>query len=546
MTEQENKSDINRIYSIIDNLQQRLDRIENILNLETEGNISNVQTVAIESESSEDMEFRLGEKWFGKIGIIVFLLAVINFIIFPISIFSQTLVLAVGFSISLIMIAGSQIGKEYLKNLAGYIFGGGMILFYLSILRLKYFSSAPIINDQLTIVSLLFLTAIVSMILSLKNKSISLTGISVILICLANLLSNITIIFFSVLIAICLATIVIGITNNWKSFPLTGIILTYFTLLLWTINNPLVTGKIIFVNNYMLTLFFVPIIILIYGIANALQTQETDDGNWSYKISIANSVGGFGLFAIIVLGTNFAENGLLFIVLSIALFVLAILHWKKHHSRLSTFFYSMLAYGSFSLAIIAKVDTQNALILLCWQSLVVVSTALWFRSKFIVVANFFIFIIILLSFVFSADRLNTLTASFGVVALISARVINWQKKRLELKTENLRNAYLLVAFLILPIVIYNNVAVHLVGIALIGLSLFYYIVGKLINNKKYRLLATGNLIIALAYIIIFGFVSEQTAYKVFSFFLASITLIIVSIVYTKDRAKEKNDSVLNQ
>ena len=166
MTEHENKSDINRIYSIIDNLQQRLDRIETKLNLETEENISTVQTVAIESESSEDMEFRLGEKWFGKIGIIVFLLAVINFLIFPIGIFSQTLVLAVGFSISLIMMAGSQIREDYLKNFAGYILGGGVILFYLSIMRLKYFSSAPIINDQFTIVSLLFFTALVSMILS--------------------------------------------------------------------------------------------------------------------------------------------------------------------------------------------------------------------------------------------------------------------------------------------------------------------------------------------------------------------------------------------
>jgi len=546
MTEHENKSDINRIYSIIDNLQQRLDRIETKLNLETEENISTVQTVAIESESSEDMEFRLGEKWFGKIGIIVFLLAVINFLIFPIGIFSQTLVLAVGFSISLIMMAGSQIREDYLKNFAGYILGGGVILFYLSIMRLKYFSSAPIINDQFTIVSLLFFTALVSMILSLKNKSIALTGISVILFCVANLLSNTTMIFFPVLIAICLATIVIGITYNWKSFPLTGIILTYFTLLLWTINNPFVTGKIIFVNNYMVGLVFVPIIILLYGIANALQTKETNDSNWSYKISIANSVGGFGLFAIILIGTNLAENGLLFIVLSIALFILAILHWNKHHSKLSTFFYSMLAYASFSVAIVSKVDTQNALILLCWQSLVVVSTALWFRSKFIVVANFFIFILILFSFVFSADKLQFTTASFGIVALISARVINWQKKRLELITENLRNAYLLVAFVIFPIVVFNNLPNHLVGIALIGLSFFYYIVGKLINNKKYRLMATGNSIIALGYIIVFGFVSENTTYKVFSFFLASVTLLIVSIVYTKVRLKEKNNSVLNQ
>ena len=203
----------------------------------------------------------------------------------------------------------------------------------------------------------------------------------------------------------------------------------------------------------------------------------------------------------------------------------------------------MLAYAALSVSIVLTFSSPNYFIWLCWQSLAVVSTALWFRSKFIVIANFFIFLSIILAYLASAGAASTSAISFGLVALISARIMNWQKERLELKTENLRIAYLVVAFLIIPFVLYINLPSHFIGISYIALALIYYILGKLLNNKRYRLLASGTLILSIVYIFIFGITSSDTTYKIFSFLLVSVALVIISIVYAKVRAKEKNSVV---
>jgi hypothetical protein len=203
----------------------------------------------------------------------------------------------------------------------------------------------------------------------------------------------------------------------------------------------------------------------------------------------------------------------------------------------------MLAYAALSVSIILTFSSPNYFIWLCWQSLAVVSTALWFRSKFIVVANFFIFIMIALAYFASTGGIDiSISAlSFGAVALISARIMNWKKERLELQTDNLRNAYLIVAFLLIPFVLYINLPSQFVGISYIGLAVAYYLFGKIINNKKYRLMASGTLLLSIIYIFIFGITSSNTTYKIFSFLLVSIALVIISIVYAKIRTKEKQE-----
>ncbi|HEX9252782.1 MAG TPA: hypothetical protein VF870_11110, partial [Ignavibacteriaceae bacterium] len=198
-------------------------------------------------------------------------------------------------------------------------------------------------------------------------------------------------------------------------------------------------------------------------------------------------------------------------------------------------------YAALSVAIVLTFPSPDYFIWLCWQSLAVVSTALWFRSKFIVIANFFIFLSIILAYLAIAGETSVSAVSFGIVALISARIMNWQKERLELKTENLRIAYLVIAFLILPLVLYINLPSQLVGISFIALAFIYYVLGKIINNKKYRLMASGTLLLSIVYIFIFGITSSDTTYKIFSFLLVSLALVIISIVYAKIRTKEKSD-----
>jgi hypothetical protein len=294
------------------------------------------------------------------------------------------------------------------------------------------------------------------------------------------------------------------------------------------------------IQAWNLNLLVIPVYILIFGVANVNKVSEEIDDFYSIQKTILNSVFGFGLFLLIAINSNLSIAGWLNLITSIVLLLLASLHWTKQKSKFSTFVYSMLAYASLSVSIMLLSSFPNYFIWLCWQSLAVVSTALWFRSKFIVVANFFIFILIFISYLATKGVEMPIGAlSFGLVALISARIMNWQKERLELKTDILRIAYLVVAFILNPFVLYLNLPTHFVGISYIGLALVYYFIGRIISNQKYRLMATGTLILSIVYIFIFGLTSSNTTYKIISFLLVSIAFVFISIVYAKARAKEK-------
>jgi hypothetical protein len=301
--------------------------------------------------------------------------------------------------------------------------------------------------------------------------------------------------------------------------------------------------EMMIIPNWNLNLLIIPLYMIIYGAASANKVLDEVDDFFSIQKTTFNSIGGFGLFLFISLNSNHNIAGLLNFGLSLVLLSLAALHWTKQKSKFSTFLYSMLAYAALSVSIILTFSSPNYFIWLCWQSLAVVSTALWFRSKFIVLANFVIFILIALSYFATTGGLDiSLSAlSFGAVALISARIMNWKKERLELKTDNLRIAYLGLAFLLIPFVLYINLPIEFVGISYIVLAFAYYLFGKVINNKKYRLMASGTLVLSIVYIFIFGITSSNTTYKIFSFLLVSIALVIISIVYAKIRAKEKQE-----
>jgi len=544
MTEIIENKELNKLVSMLDNINARLSAIEATMNLpkNTKLDLTESEIIPVEKESSEDLEFRLGEQWFGKIGIIAFLLAVFNFLVLPFDNIPNTLVLFTGYIISFVLITASIFGKKFLKNLDGYTMGSGLILLFVSTLRLHFFSADPFLTNKILLFVLLFLVTGVALAISLKRESVYLTTWALIFFFSAALISDSAILIFAVLILGGLGVSHLDKKNNWNSLSIFAILFTYMVHLIWYLNNPILGKEMMIILDWKLNLLFIPVYLLIYGAANASKVSEEVDDFYSIQKTTFNSVGGFGLFIFIALNSDYNIAGLLNFGLSLVLLSLASLHWTKQKSKFSTFLYSMLAYAALSVSIVLTFSSPDYFIWLCWQSIAVVSTALWFRSKFIVVANFFIFISIILSYLAIAVEASVSAISFGLVALISARIMNWQKERLELKTENLRIAYLVIAFIIIPLVLFSNLPSQLVGISYIALAFIYYMLGKLINNKKYRLMASGTLILSIIYIFIFGITSSDTTYKIFSFLLVSAALVIISIVYAKVRAKEKQSA----
>ena len=222
-----------------------------------------------------------------------------------------------------------------------------------------------------------------------------------------------------------------------------------------------------------------------------------------------------------------------YLLASIIFLTIAIAFWLREKSRYSTFIYAMFGYLALSIAIITEFNSPELFILLCWQSLLVVSTAVWFRSKFIVVANFVIYLIIFIAYLAVEGKVDLISISFGIVALLSARILNWKKDRLELKTEQMRNAYLLSALFIIPYALYFAMPDRLISISWIAVAVLYYVLSIILKNKKYRWMALFTLLLTVVYVFIIGFTSSDPTYRIISFIALGTVMIIVSLVYKR-------------
>ena len=219
---------------------------------------------------------------------------------------------------------------------------------------------------------------------------------------------------------------------------------------------------------------------------------------------------------------------------------LAVTFWMTEHSRFSTFLYAMFGYMALSVALMKAFSPPGLFVWLSLQSLLVLSTAIWFRSRFIVVANFFIFLAIILGYLLVTEGENGMSLGFGVVALVSARILNWQQNRLELKTEMMRNAYLTSAFIAFPYALYFLMPSGYVVIAWVGVALFYYLMSALIKKQKYRWMGHLTLGISVLYVMVIGIIQLEQTYRIFSFLLLGIVLLVVSLIFTRARARRKS------
>jgi uncharacterized membrane protein len=123
------------------------------------------------------------------------------------------------------------------------------------------------------------------------------------------------------------------------------------------------------------------------------------------------------------------------------------------------------------------------------------------------------------------------------VALLSARILNWKKDQLELKTEQMRNAYLLTALLIIPYSLYHMIPSGYVAFSWIVVAILYYVFSLILKNVKYRYMSLATFMLTVLYVFVLGITSEETVFKILSFLVLGAALVIISIVYTRNKNK---------
>jgi hypothetical protein len=545
MSPSSGKQKNNSISDRLKNIEARLDQIEARLKLrpgdqEIDESTSSLIPENI-SETMDILEFRIGQYWFAKAGIIVLALGIVFLMTFP----YQTLPSFFPSLIGYILVAGiltlSYLWRESLAFISRYLLGGGLILLYFATLRLHFFSDKPVLSNNAFFLALLIIVVLISLIIAAKRKSVYLSSLILTLGYVTAVVSENSIIIFGILTLMAIVTVYLKLKYKWEGLFIYGIILTYFFHLIWFINNPFLGNRIQLVSSPGINTYFILLYAIIFALGNLLRSKEILENNFVIISTFLNSFGAYSLYFLITI-TKFSSH-LVFshLLASIVFLSLAIIFWTKEKSKFSTFFFAILGYSALSVAIITQFKLPNYFVWLCWQSLLVVTTALWFRSKIIVVANFVIFVIIFLAYIMISIHVGLVSISFGVVALLSARIMNWQRHRLELKTELMRNAYLFMAFVAIPYALYHSLPGRYISLSWVAVAIFYYLLSLVLKNKKYRWMALFTLLLSILYIFVIGIIKLEPVYRIVSFIVLGIVLIIISIAYAKIRAKTESD-----
>ncbi len=543
MQKSQNKSPKNKQKPTdINQLEARISRIEEFLKLEPmdQSGLPEAKQLFPKniSKAADNLEFRIGQFWFAKTGIVVLAIGIVFLLTLPYENWPSALPSSIGYIIVGLIFSLSYLWKMSYEFLSRYLLGGGLLLLFFTTMRLHFFSINPVIQNRMILVLLLTICVAISIIISIRRKSVYLASLALTLGHITAIIAESAIPLFLLLVLLAFASTFFKLKYRWDGLYIYGIILTYFVHFVWFINNPFLGKAIQFVGSPKINVLFILLYFVAFSLGNFFRNKDIPENNMVASSTFLNCVSGYGLF-LLVTTTKIAEHLFIAHFLASLLFLtLSTMFWIKEKSKLCTFYYSILGYTALSVAIVAQFKIPDSLIFLCWQSLLVISTALWYRSRFIIVANFIIFIIIFLSYLSTVPDAGPISISFGIVALLSARITNWQKHRLELQTEFMRNAYLTMVFISIPYALYHSVPTAYVSLAWIGAAIFYYILSIILKNKKYRWLALLTLLLTVLYILIIGIIQLTPTFRIISFMVLGLVLLIISLQYSRMKLKK--------
>lgn len=526
-------------------LEARLTRIEAYLQLGPLQSApaeaaSTAEALAEEKEAA--LESKIGELWLPRVGIVALILGTAFFISYPVAFLPPLLHRLLGFLAVAGLFAVSRIWRQTYPYLSRILFGGGLVLLYYAVLRLHFFSEAPLITSKVVALAALLIVNVALFLAAAKSRSEFLAGLAVFLGNATALVGDQTQFTLASLTLVALVAVYFMMQHRHHRVGMLGLALAYFAHLLWLLNNPLLGHQLAAVAEHQNNLVYLFAYAIIFAAPNLLRKEEELGELVKFFLPVLNGMGFFGMATLV--GVTFFETHLAASSFAVAALFLAvaIAAWVLRASRYAASFYACFGYLALSVAIFSRFDSPQYFIWLGWQSLLVISTAIWFRSQIVVVANTVIYLLIFLAYLKLAPSTAAVNISYALVALLSARLLNWKTERLALKTELMRNAYLASAFIIIPYGLYHAVPKNYVSLSWLGAAVFYFLMSLVLKNKKYRWMAIFTLLLTVLYVFFVDLARLEAGFRVLSFLALGLMLMVISLLYARARKRAVDES----
>jgi uncharacterized membrane protein len=545
----EQKPDGDPTTAILDRLrrlEERLARIETHLDFRPEAETTtagNADSDAVQNTDGESLEFELGQNWFAKLGIVVVAIGFAFALTFHYRGVPSAVPGLVGAFIAGAVFFLAHLWRSSFALVSSYLRGAALALLYFSVLRLSFFGEeAAVPSGSVVAVFLMLAVTALTMFVSLRRASPYLHALALVMGYATLIVVDSTPLTLGGLTVLALLTSYLGNRFAGGGTMLCALVLTYLTHLLWALNNPLLGHTISVNSSHPGNLLFLLLYAVIFAAGTMLRSDRSSESGTTIAAGFVNGGGAYSVFLLLTL-VSFRDLATPAHLLAFAVMLtLAIAFWIREKSRYSTFVYSLLGYAALSVAILKAFAPPGVFVWLSLESIVVVATAVWFRSRFIVVANFIIYLFVMAGYLFTAPQESGISLIFGVVGLLSARILNWQRDRLELRTEVMRNAYLAFAFLVFPYALYHLVPEGYRALSWMGIAMFYYLMNLLIQNQKYRWMGHLTLVLTVFYVVFVGLRHLEPVYRIVSLLVLGVVLIGVSLFFTRLKSRKRTES----
>jgi hypothetical protein len=493
-----------------------------------------------EEIENEGIESKVGEYGMAWLGNIVLLFGIIFLLQFfknqGYTLFSSVFGFA---SVAGVYLTGYLIRQHYPHMARLFTYNGHLLIFVVT-LRLHFTSTEPLVSNKAIGLVLLLMVIAPLLYVAFQKKTQILTAIVMLMTVITAILSDSTPFMLTLMILISGYAVFFVHKFGWWKLLMLSIFFVYSCFLLWSLNNPIMTHVLKAVETLQYSYLYLFACAFIYSMLALLPGRTEDEGQPLNVSIILNGLGFSFIIAILIL--KFFKDNYYFPLGVIAAFGVAYsaLLESRGQWKLSAALYALYGFALLSITIGGIYKFPLAFFLLAIQSLLVVSMALWFRSKFIVVMNVVMFTGLLIAYFFFPKPVSRIDFTFALVALITARIINWKRDRLEIKTELLRNTYLFIGFIMTLLSLYRSVPQHYITFSWTMAAGLFFVLSILLHNVKYRWLAISTMIVTAFYFFLFDLSHVSIGYRIVALMFIAVISLSFSIYYSKRIKKKKS------
>jgi hypothetical protein len=406
-----------------------------------------------------------------------------------------------------------------------------VLLFYLT-LRLHFFSAAPILSNKTISVLLLFFLIGVLAYLSIRDKSQGFASLFMIFALTTGIVCDAALFILPLIALATCGAVYYYYRFRWAPLLIVTIILSYISAFIWLLGNPVIGHPMKLIAEQHSGVIYFLGLGAVFSTTLLFRNKDKSEDDFLTGVTFVNGILYSLLLLFVVLGFYSKNYVVLFSGLTLCCLVYSIVLHSRYDWNFASAFYALYGFMAMSIAFHGLLGFPRVYLLLAVQSLVVVSMALWFRNRLIVVMNSILFLMILLTYLISSKSINEVNYSFTLISLVSAGIINWKKSRLQIKTDMLRNLYMFEGFFMMLIALLHAVPKQFVTFSWTMAALFYFLISLLLKNIKFRYMALGTMICSAFYLFIIDLERIELIYRVLALlFLAAIS-IGISIYYT--------------